>query len=66
VAQLVGDLVAQLVKGRLGEPDCNAAVPGSIPASSTVSCGAAGIMTVYQKSKSQNVRRPFLSKKKNN
>jgi hypothetical protein len=30
------------------EPDCNAAVPGSIPASSTVSWGAAGIMTVYQ------------------
>jgi hypothetical protein len=39
---------------RLSEPDCNAAVPGSIPASSTlvvestVSRGAAGIMTVYQ------------------
>jgi hypothetical protein len=32
-----GDVVAQLAKARLGEPDCNAAVPGSIPASSTVS-----------------------------
>jgi hypothetical protein len=31
------DVVAQLAKARLGEPDCNAAVPGSIPASSTVS-----------------------------
>jgi hypothetical protein len=28
--------VAQLAKARLGEPDCNTAVPGSIPASSTV------------------------------
>jgi hypothetical protein len=44
----VGDVVAQLAKARLSEPDCTAAVPGSIPASST---GAAGIMTVYQKSK---------------
>jgi hypothetical protein len=34
---LRGDVVAQLAKARLGEPDCNAAVPGSIPASSTVS-----------------------------
>jgi hypothetical protein len=34
---LSGDVVAQLAKARLGEPDCNAAVPGSIPASSTVS-----------------------------
>jgi hypothetical protein len=33
----VGDVVAQLAKARLGEPDCNAAVPGSIPAYSTVS-----------------------------
>jgi hypothetical protein len=33
----VRDVVAQLAKARLGEPDCNAAVPGSIPASSTVS-----------------------------
>jgi hypothetical protein len=32
-----GDVVAQLAKARLGEPDCNAAVPGSSPASSTVS-----------------------------
>jgi hypothetical protein len=47
---ILEDVVAQLVKARLGEPDCNAAVPGSIPASSTVSWGAAGIMTVYQKS----------------
>jgi hypothetical protein len=31
------DVVAQLAKARLGESDCNAAVPGSIPASSTVS-----------------------------
>jgi hypothetical protein len=43
VAQLVGmwwlslgDVVAQLAKARLDEPDCNAAVPGSISASSTV------------------------------
>jgi hypothetical protein len=36
VAQF-GDVVAQLAKARLGEPDCNAAVPGSIPAFSTVS-----------------------------
>jgi hypothetical protein len=36
VAQF-GDVVAQLAKARLGEPDCNAAVPGSILASSTVS-----------------------------
>jgi hypothetical protein len=34
---LCGDVVAQLAKARLSEPDCNAAVPGSIPASSTVS-----------------------------
>jgi hypothetical protein len=33
----LGDVVAQLAKARLGEPDCNAAVPGSILASSTVS-----------------------------
>jgi hypothetical protein len=33
----IGDVVAPLAKARLGEPDCNAAVPGSIPASSTVS-----------------------------
>jgi hypothetical protein len=32
-----GDVVAQLAKARLGEPDCYAAVPGSIPASSIVS-----------------------------
>jgi hypothetical protein len=32
-----GDVVAQLAKARLGEPDSNAAVLGSIPASSTVS-----------------------------
>jgi hypothetical protein len=44
------NMVAQLAKAWLGEPDCNAAVPGSIPASSIVSWGAAGIMTVYQKS----------------
>jgi hypothetical protein len=31
------NVVAQLAKARLGEPDCNAAVPGSIPASPTVS-----------------------------
>jgi hypothetical protein len=31
------DVVAQLAKARLGEPDCNAAVPGSTLASSTVS-----------------------------
>jgi hypothetical protein len=34
---LSGDVVAQLAKARLGEKDCNTAVPGSIPASSTVS-----------------------------
>jgi hypothetical protein len=34
---VVGDVVAQLAKARLGEPDCNAAVLGSISASSTVS-----------------------------
>jgi hypothetical protein len=33
----VGDVEAQLAKARLGESDCNTAVPGSIPASSTVS-----------------------------
>jgi hypothetical protein len=26
-----GDVVAQLAKARLGEPDCNAAVPGFDP-----------------------------------
>jgi hypothetical protein len=30
VAQFV-DVVAQLANARLGEPDCKAAVPGSIP-----------------------------------
>jgi hypothetical protein len=34
---MLGDVVAQLAKARLGEPGCNAAVPGSIPASPTVS-----------------------------
>jgi hypothetical protein len=33
---LTGVVVAQLAKARLGEPDCNAAVPGSIPASSSL------------------------------
>jgi hypothetical protein len=36
VAQL-GVVVAQLFKATWVSPDCNAAVPGSIPASSTVS-----------------------------
>jgi hypothetical protein len=33
----VGVVVAQLAKAQLGEPDCVAAFPGSIPASSAVS-----------------------------
>jgi hypothetical protein len=52
---VVGDVVAQLMgmwwlswQRQLGEPDRNAAVPGMIPASSTVSWGAEGIMTVYK------------------
>jgi hypothetical protein len=36
----------------------------AIPASATVSWGAAGIMIVQHKIKSQDVRRPFLSKKR--
>jgi hypothetical protein len=55
-----------LAKARLGEQDCNAAVLGSILTSSTVSLLRAG-RNYYSvsKIKSQDVRRPFLSKKNN-
>jgi hypothetical protein len=57
--------MAQLAKVRLGEPDCNAAVPGSIPAPrlppQSHRCGRN--YDCVSKVKPQDVRRPFLSKK---
>jgi hypothetical protein len=64
-----GDVVAQLAKARLGEPDCNAAVPGSIQASSFDPGFLHSLLRggrnhdCVSKIKSQDVRRPFLSKK---